>query len=150
MNKANWVKIHKESYLHMNYSDKKDSKSIAEYPYPYIKFQQNKAVDNEIIIPDNFNNSHISSALILSSNFGQNIKFNNIRTSIYKFSEALNKKNKNIIYIGGIKNTPKELLNLLSNSETNSAKGSAIIKEVQSPYNKEKIYYLLFLIMIKI
>ncbi|GAA0745114.1 cellulose biosynthesis cyclic di-GMP-binding regulatory protein BcsB [Clostridium oceanicum] len=138
MNKANWVKIHKESYLHINYSDKKDSKSIGEYPYPYIKLQQSKAIDNEIIIPDNFKNSHISSALILSSNFGQNIKFDNIRTSIYKFSESINKKDKNLIYITGTKNIPKEILILLSDSEIKFAKDNAIIKEVQSPYNKEK------------
>ncbi|WP_138207372.1 cellulose biosynthesis cyclic di-GMP-binding regulatory protein BcsB [Haloimpatiens lingqiaonensis] len=138
VNTGNWIVIHKESYVHIDFKDKEDTTSLKEFPFPYIKESDEIPMNGIIVVPDNVSSSEITTAMMICSNFGAKRKYENINTKVYKFSDAEEKASTNVIYIGQEKNSPKEILSLLSSNELESIKDNAVIKEVQSPYNKEK------------
>jgi hypothetical protein len=135
INPGNWIVFHKDSYVHIEFIEKPDSLSIIDYPYPYLKESKNKPIDNVIIVPDNYYSHELNAAMILAANFGQRYPYTKFDTNVLKFSEATNKNNSNIIYIGSKDNTPQEILSLLSHEEINSISDKALIKELKSPYN---------------
>ncbi|MDK2799532.1 MAG: hypothetical protein PWP27_1999 [Clostridiales bacterium] len=144
INPGNWIVFHKDSYIHIEYIEKQDSLSLIDYPYPYLKENNNKPVNNIMIIPDNYHNYELNAAVILATNFGQRYPYIKFDTNISKFSEVTDKSKSNIIYIGSKDNTPKEILSLVSNEEIDFISDKALIKEVKSPYNSN---YKLLLIL---
>ncbi|SHJ97037.1 cellulose biosynthesis cyclic di-GMP-binding regulatory protein BcsB [Tepidibacter formicigenes] len=135
INPGNWIVIHKDSYVHIEFVEKQDSVSLIDYPYPYLKKNKNKPVNNVIIVSDDYRNYELNAAVILATNFGQRYPYTKFDTNISKFSEVTDKSKSNIIYIGSKDNTSKEILSLLSEEEINSISDKALIKEVKSPYN---------------
>lgn len=144
INPGNWVVFHKDSYVHIEFMEKEDSIKLKDYPYPYLKENDNSPINNMIVIPDNFSNGEVNAAMIVAANFGQRFPYSKLNINISKFSEATNKNKSNIIYIGSKDNTPQEILQLVSNEEIISISNKALIKEVKSPYNSD---YKLLLIL---
>ena len=143
VNSGNWFIIHKGSYVHMNFKDREDTKTLKEFPYPYLKASDENPTNSMIMVPDNFSQGEITSAMLLCSNFGSKRKFDNVSVKVYKTSEANLKNKLDIIFIGSKNNTPKNLLDLLSKEEITRIDKDAIIKEVISPYNPNKKLLLL-------
>jgi hypothetical protein len=135
INPGNWIVFHKDSYVHIEFAEKNDSLSLKEYPYPYLKETNNNPLNNMIVIPDNFSSNEVNAAMVLAANFGQRYPYSKLDINISRFSEAVNKDKSNIIYIGNKDNTPKEILDLLSQEEINLSLNNALIKELGSPYN---------------
>lgn len=144
INPANWIVFHKESYVHLEFLEKKDSYSISDYPYPYLKISRDGASDAVILISDYFFSHELTAIMKLATNFGQRFKFEDINIDVYKFSDKKNLDNKNVIFIGSVKNTPKEILSKLSEEELKWTNDGALIKEIESPYDKD---YKLLLIL---
>ncbi|QEK12841.1 cellulose biosynthesis cyclic di-GMP-binding regulatory protein BcsB [Crassaminicella thermophila] len=136
INPANWIVYHKESYIHIAFREKIDENSLKEYPYPYLKESKELPVNSLIIIPDDFKNEHLKAAMLLSTNFGQKQAFKNLDIKIEKFSDSKDKDKNNIIFIGSSNNLPNEISLLLTTEEKEHIKKEALIKEVNSPYNK--------------
>ncbi len=143
VNSGNWFIIHKGSYIHMDFKDREDTKTLKEFPYPYLKTSDENPTNSMIMVPDNFSQGEITSAMLLCSNFGSKRKFDNVNVKVYKTSEANLKNKLDIIFIGNKNNTPKNLLALLSKEEITRIDKDAIIKEVISPYNPDKKLLLL-------
>ncbi|AVQ47000.1 cellulose biosynthesis cyclic di-GMP-binding regulatory protein BcsB [Clostridium botulinum] len=143
VNSGNWFIIHKGSYIHMDFKDREDTKTLKEFPYPYLKASDENSTNSMIMVPDNFSQGEITSAMLLCSNFGSKRKFDNVNVKVYKTSEANLKNKLDIIFIGNKNNTPKNLLALLSKEEITRIDKDAIIKEVISPYNPDKKLLLL-------
>ncbi|NFE82417.1 cellulose biosynthesis cyclic di-GMP-binding regulatory protein BcsB, partial [Clostridium sporogenes] len=143
VNSGNWFIIHKGSYIHMDFKDREDTKTLKEFPYPYLKASDENPTNSMIMVPDNFSQGEITSAMLLCSNFGSKRKFDNVNVKVYKTSEANLKNKLDIIFIGNKNNTPKNLLALLSKEEITRIDKDAIIKEVISPYNPDKKLLLL-------
>ncbi|MDK2919801.1 MAG: hypothetical protein PWQ37_2534 [Candidatus Petromonas sp.] len=138
INPGNWIVFHKESYVHLKYKEKQDSMRLDEYPYPYLKEGNDNPINNVILVSDYFFSDELTAAMVLSGNFGQRQRFDNLNIRIYKFSEAEDIDKNNIIFIGSVKNTPEKILSFLSNEELKATEDKAVIKEVVSPYNKQK------------
>ncbi|WP_392486797.1 cellulose biosynthesis cyclic di-GMP-binding regulatory protein BcsB [Haloimpatiens sp. FM7315] len=138
LNNGNWVVFHKESYVHIDFQDKNDKVGLSDFPYPYMKFSDNAPANGIIVIPDDFDDSEITAAMMLCSNFGAKNKYLDLTSKVYKFSDIKDFKSNNLIFIGKVSSYPKEIAKLLTNSERNSAKENAVIKESPSPYNKDK------------
>lgn len=135
LNPANWIAFHKESYVHVDFMDKKDSLDISGYPYPYLKSSDDIKPQGIIVIPDDFKRSELEAAGILSAGFGKGSRFENLNVRVYRHSQSPPVEHSNVIFIGGSANSPGEVMSLLSEQEKGSLKNSAVIKKVKSPYS---------------
>ncbi|MGO5066781.1 cellulose biosynthesis cyclic di-GMP-binding regulatory protein BcsB [Clostridium sporogenes] len=143
VNSGNWFIIHKGSYVHVDFKDREDTKTLIDFPFPYLKDSDEDPANSMIIVSDDFSKEQITSAMMLCSNFGSKRKSDNVNVKVYKISEANLKNKLDIIFIGNKSNTPKEFLSLLSKEEIDRIDKDAIIKEVTSPYNSNKKLLLL-------
>ena len=136
-NTANWLVIHKQSDIELNYSLKSNSNEIKDYNSTFTNIGNEEYVDTTFVLPDKYNSNELSSIMNLSLNMGQKLKADNFKLDV-KLKSNLKEYNNNIIYVGGTNDTSTDFLNLLSNDEKNQAKNKAVIKQVISPFNKEK------------
>lgn len=136
-NTANWLVIHKQSDIELNYSLKSNSNEIKDYNSVFTNIGNEEYVDTTFVLPDKYNSNELSSIMNLSLNMGQKLKADNFKLDV-KLKSNLKEYNNNIIYVGGTNDTSADFLNLLSNDEKNQAKNKAVIKQVISPFNKEK------------
>ena len=136
-NTANWLVIHKQSDIELNYSLKSNSNEIKDYNSIFTNIGNEEYVDTTFVLPDKYNSNELSSIMNLSLNMGQKLKADNFKLDV-KLKSNLKEYNNNIIYVGGINDTSTDFLNLLSNDEKNQAKNKAVIKQVISPFNKDK------------
>lgn len=136
-NTANWLVIHKQSDIELNYSLKSNSNEIKDYNSIFTNIGNEEYVDTTFVLPDKYNSNELSSIMNLSLNMGQKLKADNFKLDV-KLKSNLKEYNNNIIYVGGTNDTSTDFLNLLSNDEKNQAKNKAIIKQVISPFNKDK------------
>lgn len=138
MNPGNWLVLHNESYLHIEYKKRPDSNKIIEYPYPYLDIGGDAPLQTTILLPDSVTKDELTAAMIISADFGKRLKNRDLDINIFKFQGAKHLNKSNIIFIGSVKNIPKELLNLITDTELEIGKDKALIKEVVSPYNSRK------------
>lgn len=136
-NTANWLVIHKQSDIELNYSLKSNSNEIKDYNSTFTNIGNEEYVDTTFVLPDKYNSNELSSIMNLSLNMGQKLKADNFKLDV-KLKSNLKEYNNNIIYVGGTNDTSTDFLNLLSNDEKNQAKNKAVIKQVISPFNKDK------------
>lgn len=136
-NTANWLVIHKQSDIELNYSLKSNSNEIKDYNSILTNIGNEEYVDTTFVLPDKYNSNELSSIMNLSLNMGQKLKADNFKLDV-KLKSNLKEYNNNIIYVGGTNDTSTDFLNLLSNDEKNQAKNKAVIKQVISPFNKDK------------
>lgn len=136
-NTANWLVIHKQSDIELNYSLKSNSNEIKDYNSIFTNIGNEEYVDTTFVLPDKYNSNELSSIMNLSLNMGQKLKADNFKLDV-KLKSNLKEYNNNIIYVGGTNDTSTDFLNLLSNDEKNQAKNKAVIKQVISPFNKDK------------
>ncbi|MCR8743999.1 cellulose biosynthesis cyclic di-GMP-binding regulatory protein BcsB [Romboutsia lituseburensis] len=136
-NTANWLVIHKESNISVDYNYKEASNQISEYNNLYMNLDNGSRLNTTILIPDSYSSSELTSGMILSSDIGKNLKNESFKFDFNLYSDFKN-KNDNIIYIGKENNTSKEILNLLTEDEKNKLNENCIIKQANSIFNKEK------------
>lgn len=136
-NTANWLVIHKQSDIELNYSLKSNSNEIKDYNSIFTNIGNEEYVGTTFVLPDKYNSNELSSIMNLSLNMGQKLKADNFKLDV-KLKSNLKEYNNNIIYVGGTNDTSTDFLNLLSNDEKNQAKNKAVIKQVISPFNKDK------------
>lgn len=136
-NTANWLVVHKQSDIELKYALKDNSNEIKDYASVFANIGNEAYVDTTFVLPDKYNSNELSSVMNLSLNMGQKLKGDNFKLDV-KLKSNLKEYNKNIIYIGGTNDTSTDFLNFLSDDEKNQAKNKAVIKQVISPFNKEK------------
>ncbi len=137
-NTGNWLVIHKESYTSIRYKQKKMGNSINEYPYPYVEIEDNLKLDTTMVVPDNMTRGESTAVFNLASDFGKITKNDNLKFDVKLYSEMKNWSDDNIIYIGKPENTAEEILDTLSTKEQALLSSNCLIKQVDSPYNKNK------------
>ncbi|MGS5515374.1 cellulose biosynthesis cyclic di-GMP-binding regulatory protein BcsB [Clostridioides difficile] len=137
-NTGNWMVIHKESYTSIRYTQKNMGNSISEYPYPYSDVEDKLNLDTTMVVPDNMTRGESTAVFNLASEFGKTTKNDNLKLNVKLYSEMKNWSEDNIIYVGKPENTAEEILNILSTKEQTLLSSNCIIKQVDSPYNKNK------------
>ncbi|OXX82608.1 hypothetical protein AVM15_17405 [Paraclostridium benzoelyticum] len=136
-NTANWLVVHKQSDIELKYALKDNSNEIKDYASVFANIGNEAYIDTTFVLPDKYNSNELSSVMNLSLNMGQKLKGDNFKLDV-KLKSNLKEYNKNIIYIGGTNDTSTDFLDFLSDDEKNQAKNKAVIKQVISPFNKEK------------
>lgn len=137
-NTGNWMVIHKESYTSIRYTQKNMGNSISEYPYPYAEIEDKFNLDTTMVVPDNMTRGESTAVFNLASEFGKITKNDNLKLNVKLYSEMKSWSEDNIIYIGKPENTAEEILSILSTKEQSLLSSNCIIKQVDSPYNKNK------------
>lgn len=138
INPANWILLHKESYVHVKYRYRNDTISLKEFPYPYIKSSADNPIDFAYLLDNNQSDIELDGIMLASAYFGREQKNVNINQQCIKINETDKLKNTNIIYIGSYIDMPSSMLDLLNSDEKKIIKNKGLIKEVISPFNKEK------------
>ncbi|OPJ58273.1 cellulose biosynthesis cyclic di-GMP-binding regulatory protein BcsB [Clostridium oryzae] len=138
INNANWILIKSSSYLHLEFSERKPSDSISEYPYPFVKTSEKAVGQNTVILlPNNPDENEIAAALLISASLGENIDNEKIDTDIVKYSDFNKKlrKNKNIIFIGKSADIPREINEVISKFKQKDKLKGVFVFRADSPYN---------------
>lgn len=141
-NTANWLVIHNESSVNVNYVYKKTSNKINEYENNYLNIDNGLNLQTSIVVPDNYSSGELSAGMILSGDFGSKIKYEDFNFDFKLYSEFENKNN-NVIFIGKEKNSPKEVLKLLAKEERDDLNKNCVIKQIPSPFDKNKMMLLI-------
>ncbi|MFR5264421.1 cellulose biosynthesis cyclic di-GMP-binding regulatory protein BcsB [Clostridium sp.] len=135
-NTANWIEFSKDSYVHLNYSNRASKFNLNEFPYPFI---DNTIVNStiNIVTPKNTTSSTLSAAMELSSflgNYGGNA---NTKINFTTYDSMENFKNKNIIFMANENNLPANVSSLLTKGELDSIKGETLIKNMANPISPD-------------
>lgn len=71
-NPANWMVIHKKSYLHLAYTEQLDTSQLLEYPFPYVKSGEDMPLDFTFLYDQTQPNAEILRSLYtLSADLGR-------------------------------------------------------------------------------
>lgn len=133
-NPANWFKIQKNSFFHVEYEEKIDNLNLNQYPYPYFKEGRKDPIDTVLVLPEKYNSKHLTAAANLALGFGREEQFKNIKIRTQKGLENdYDLKNANPIIIG----EDKEFLNLPEMLKRERGNND-ILQEVISPWNENK------------
>ncbi|QZY53795.1 cellulose biosynthesis cyclic di-GMP-binding regulatory protein BcsB [Crassaminicella profunda] len=138
INPANWLLLHKDSHVHINYKEKKDPSGLKEYPYPYFIEGADEPIKAIITVPSQQTQNEMTSAMKLAADFGRRVPFKNLDIKMIPFNELSekDKKTHHLICISHKLNLPKDFLPYISDDE--NLKDKVMMKEVVSPYNKNK------------
>lgn len=136
-NTANWLVIHEESNISVNYNYKQNSNLISNYPDIYFNVDNGSNMNTTLLVPNDYTSGELSAGMILSSDFGSKSKYDNINFD-FKLYKDFKNENNNVIFVGKESNTPSEILNLLSENEKSNLDKKCVIKQVESIFNKNK------------
>lgn len=136
-NTANWLVIHKESSISINYNYKASSNLISNYADTYFNLDNGSNVNTTLVVPNNYTSGELSAGMILSSDFGSKLKYENINFDFNLYKDFKNKNN-NVIFMGKENTTPASILKLLNKNEKSNLDKNCVIKQVPSVFNKNK------------
>lgn len=135
-NTANWLVIHKESNIDVQYSYKSVQNILSQFNNTYLKEDNGSRLTTSILVPDNYSSAELSAGMIFSANFGENKKYDDFSFEFNTYSNLKN-KNDNIIFIGKGTDSPTDILKLFNDNEKSLLNDNCIIKQVESPFNKD-------------
>lgn len=136
-NTANWLVVHKESSIDLKYKLKANANTINQYKNIYMETDAANNLNTAILVPDNYTSNQLSSVMNISLDIGEKLKHENFKIDT-KLKSEFKDINKNVIYVGGLSNTTPDFLNLLNEKEKQDAKDKAVVKQVISPFNKDR------------
>ncbi|GKU26175.1 cellulose biosynthesis cyclic di-GMP-binding regulatory protein BcsB [Clostridium folliculivorans] len=146
INNANWMTLSSKSNILINFKEKGISNSIDQFPYPFFRINENKVSNCIILVPDNYTDTDMTAALMLSTYFGGLSTSGDYRIDINRYSEDVDKTDKDIIYIGSYNNIPNEIKNNYDQIQDFDYKNAALIKKAKSPFSKSDIRKSLIII----
>ncbi|MGL4849534.1 MAG: cellulose biosynthesis cyclic di-GMP-binding regulatory protein BcsB [Clostridium sp.] len=132
VNPANWATVNKGTNITLNFANKESNNNIGNFPYPYIRENNNPSADTQIVVPNDYKDFDVSNAFLLNSYFGRVFEQSDYNGQIVKQSDV--NKNDNLIYIGSYDSLPQEVKDKVSNSNVNFD-NQALIEQINSPYN---------------
>ncbi|WP_055070743.1 cellulose biosynthesis cyclic di-GMP-binding regulatory protein BcsB [Clostridium massiliamazoniense] len=131
-NTANWIEFSKDSYVHLNYSNKGSRFNLNEFPYPFIDNTILNSTIN-VVTPKNPTSSTLSAAMELSSYLGNYGGDANTKVNFTTYDSIDDFKNKNIIFIANENNLPTDISSLLTKEELEAIKNETLIKNIANP-----------------
>lgn len=137
VNNANWITLKKASSILMQFVDKESTNNISEFSYPFIK--ANGDINNNVVIaiPDDYKEGELTAALMLQSYLSKLSGSKDFNGVVMKYSAI--PKDRDIIYVGGLKNLPSNIKNLYSNKISDqSYNDDALIEKSNSPFNNDR------------
>ncbi|MBK1812506.1 cellulose biosynthesis cyclic di-GMP-binding regulatory protein BcsB [Clostridium sp. YIM B02505] len=146
INNANWMTLSSKSNILINFKEKGISNSIDQFPYPFFRINENKVSNCIILVPDQYTDTDMTAALMLSTYFGGLSTSGDYKIDINRYSENIDKTDRDIIYIGSHNNMPNEIKNIYNQIQDFDYKNSALIKKTKSPFSKSDLRKSLIII----
>lgn len=131
-NPQSWVVILKNSYLNLQYTEKNQPTSLRDYPYPYFKIGSDQLVDSKILIPENYGLKDLKGALMICSDLGRRLPFENIEPQIESYKPEGTYTGTHLIWLGDYKSLPQRIKDQL---EAPISQGEWIL-EIENPWDK--------------
>ena len=97
-NTANWLVIHKESNISINYNYKENANVISNYPDIYFNVDNGSNVETTLLVPNDYTSGELSAGMILSSDFGSKLKYEDINFDFQLYKDFKNENN-NVIFV---------------------------------------------------
>lgn len=141
INKANWVIVHGESYIHLEFQELKAGNILSQYPYPFLKTGEDESLGKSaIVLPDNPDAEEMGAGLQVAAGLGSMAKGQEMEIGFMRYSEASpeERKNLNMIFVGKIGSLPGELSGLAGQEVLLKAQEGAAVFIRESPYNKNR------------
>lgn len=136
-NTANWLVIHEESSISVNYTYKSSYNLISNYADTYFNLDNGSNVETTLLVPNNYTSGELSAGMILSADIGSKLKYDNLNFDFQLYKDFKDKNN-NVIFVGKEDNTPSSILKLLTKNEKSDLDKNCVIKQVSSTFNKNK------------
>ncbi|MBC7332524.1 MAG: cellulose biosynthesis cyclic di-GMP-binding regulatory protein BcsB [Synergistetes bacterium] len=110
-NPGNWLRIHKESYVHLKYLSKEDL-SIKDFPSPYFEENVSHRELTAFVLPDNWSPKEVEAIMAIALDWARRASFKKFSPSIFLISELNDeiKSKYNLIYIGKSSSFPTSIL----------------------------------------
>ncbi len=144
LNPANWLKILGSTFVHLEYSKRDDSTSLADFPYPYMIQGLNMPLDAEVLLPPNPDEDELAALMMLSQALGRLERFYNKDITVKRYGEN-DLSDSNIIVISKKENLPAEYISYFAAEELALTNKNTVIREIISPYNPDsKILFLIW------
>ncbi|AOR23545.1 cellulose biosynthesis cyclic di-GMP-binding regulatory protein BcsB [Clostridium taeniosporum] len=140
VNMANWITIKGDSNVKVNFNNVIADSNISNFPYPYLKENDEETQQPCIVIPNNYSDGELTAALLLNSYLGKLYQSGDYYGEILKYDDFSRTSSKNVIYIGNYQDIPQEL-NLNDTDRENAA-----LKVINSPYTKDKSKKMLLIL----
>ena len=132
-NVGNWILIHEDSSVNVEFNNIVNDNKLSYFPYPYVKMKQNIS-DLNFVLPNQNENYSKEALLTMSSYIGGRYKNEDVNVNVYNNgSEVINN---DYIYIGNYLDSENNIKNLLSKEEVDNLDSNVLIKQVISPYSK--------------
>lgn len=138
VNPANWLDIYKTSKVVVHYKELLSPNYISDFPYPFLKVNDDKYPKNAIVVSDKASNNEIALAFMLNSYLGMEYKNGDYNGKIIKMSDINKYNDYNLIFIGNQNGTPKEIKGKLKGVPQGNFDDGAVIKIIDSPYTKKE------------
>jgi len=110
-NPANWLRIHKESYLHLKYLPKEEL-SIKDFPSPYFEENVSHVELTGFVLPDNWSPQEVEALITIALDWAQRSGFKKFSPIVFCVSEINDdiSSKYNLIYIGKSSSFPSKIL----------------------------------------
>lgn len=106
-NTANWLVLHKESNINIEYSYKKNSNLISDYKNTFINIDNGVQLNTTLLVSDKYSSSELSAAMTVAADFGKKLKLEDFKFDLKTYSDFKNTDD-NVVFIGNEENTPKK------------------------------------------
>ncbi len=144
-NPGNWLKIHHESVVHLEYTLKKDL-MLSDYPVPFFEPISPKYFRTVVVVPDKPSGREVSAAFSLIMDWAQNSAYGGFFPIVSTESEltASDRKDKNLVYVGRFSNFSAALRGYVSSKvEMNLRVGSSYLVLMRSPFTDKRMMLLI-------
>lgn len=132
-NVGNWILIHKDSSINIEFNNIVSENKLNYFPYPYVKMKQNIS-DLNFVLPNQNETYSKEALLIISSYVGGKYKNEDVNVKVFKNSSEV--RDNDFIYIGNYLDLENNIKDLLSKDEIDNIDNNVLIKQVISPYNQ--------------
>ncbi|WP_053957225.1 cellulose biosynthesis cyclic di-GMP-binding regulatory protein BcsB [Inediibacterium massiliense] len=116
-NIANWVVIDKNTNYVMNYSIKEIHNAISDFPKPFIGKYEEESSGIGVIIPNEYTQQEMASALTLIAYMKEYKKGYDVKTTLLRSADAQGTDFESVIYIGNFHDIPENLKYMINNGK---------------------------------
>ncbi len=144
-NPGNWLKIHHESVIHIEYTLRKDL-LLSDYPVPFFEPISPKYFRTVVVVPDKLSGRELSAAFSLIMDWAQNSPYGGFFPIVSTESEltSRDKEDKNLVYIGRFNGFSVSFKRYVSSKvDMNLRVGKSYLVVMRSPFTDKRMMLLI-------
>lgn len=137
-NPGNWMRIHRESFVHLRYLPRSDLR-LMDFTSPFFETNLHHKDNSVIVIPDDFEPAEADAAFDMLISWARRARFKDFRPRVIRASEVTDEiaSTFHIIYLGRIDRLPKNVIEPFG--ITGSIKGSVFLSSFLNSQGKGRL-----------